>query len=211
MLKTSGINTLMRTKVPHVLGTDDPRSRDLEGLPPCTEELMGCGDDVVLMGHKDDDVPMTQASSERPNVPISLLYGFDGLSFIDPEDPELPLSCAYASSPSFSFDSRACSIESDDEETLDEVQQTKKTKKVQKKSKVYAFEQKQKPQRSKGELFDRDANQYNDQGDRIDEVGNVIEVDDIVAAHQAELDRQRAELERQHAEFEHQTRVNRRP
>ncbi|KFK22210.1 hypothetical protein AALP_AAs50665U000700 [Arabis alpina] len=44
----------------------------------------------------------------------------DDLSFVDPEDPKLPHGSADASSSSSSFDSRASSVERDDEDTLDE-------------------------------------------------------------------------------------------
>ncbi|KFK23998.1 hypothetical protein AALP_AAs69004U000100, partial [Arabis alpina] len=64
---------------------------------------------------------------------------------------------------------------------------------------------------AEGENVDRDGNRYNNQGDPIDEAGNIIEVMDPVAAERAELDRQRVELERRRAELEHMAQANRGP
>ncbi|KFK39753.1 hypothetical protein AALP_AA3G283200 [Arabis alpina] len=98
-------------------------------------------DDLTLPLHNDDPTPSLRADDpDEPNEPDdprrlasfgdpSAVAGVDGLSFVDPEDPELPPGSAYTSSSSFLSESAGSNDETDDEDTLDEVQQTKKAKK----------------------------------------------------------------------------------
>ncbi|KFK27252.1 hypothetical protein AALP_AA8G357600 [Arabis alpina] len=72
------------------------------------------------------------SSSRRARDPRASFGSFeDGMIPLNDEDPELPFGNAFASSSSSSLDSRASSVERDDEDIVDEVEQTKKAASTQ--------------------------------------------------------------------------------
>ncbi|KFK45132.1 hypothetical protein AALP_AA1G347900 [Arabis alpina] len=106
--------------------------------------LFQADDSAPLLCADDPTPPLSTDDPDEPNDPRDLaslgipssVVGIDSVSFADPEDPELPPGRADVSPSSSLFDSRASSVESDDEDTLDEVQQMKKAMKAKKKTKL---------------------------------------------------------------------------
>ncbi|KFK41019.1 hypothetical protein AALP_AA2G074800 [Arabis alpina] len=71
----------------------------------------------------------------RETDDLDVDYGTDAPRFLDDESPNLPPGDVYASSSSYSSDSRVSSDEDDDDDMSVEVERTKKVKKVRKKAK----------------------------------------------------------------------------
>ncbi|KFK41001.1 hypothetical protein AALP_AA2G072500 [Arabis alpina] len=125
----------IHTDVDHV-----PTSLGLE-IPSVTEDPRTHADDGAKSSSDADGLEEFHKAAEDPTS----FYGLvpedprvrervvDDLSFLNDEDSELPPGRADASSSCFSFDSRASSVESDDEDLLVEVEQKKKAKKKAKK------------------------------------------------------------------------------
>ncbi|KFK26947.1 hypothetical protein AALP_AA8G314300 [Arabis alpina] len=116
------------------LGTDDPT------CPQQRTEDLGVTDAPRSLPYDFEVLPPTTLYYDDTNHPGSS-HGYVGvnddsrgpgdLRFLDDESLNLPPGRADASSSSSSFDSRASSVESDDEDLLDEVQQTKNAKKAE--------------------------------------------------------------------------------